>query len=479
MMPTDSAELPKSGRASGGVVWPGAKPGCAEDETRVVLLSLNWWRPKDPRTPLGTAYLYSWIASKLRDWKGVRIGFADHHVTEGAAVAVEDVLSADPAVLGIGAYVWNFELVREVTASLRSRGFGGRIVLGGPEISYGGHELSEEYPFADYFVKGDGEAAFEEVIRAYLEQREPTGDGIFSRDSKEFDGQAHLPRGEDPIQPQSLPELIPLIVKDGFTRIQFQRGCIYGCTFCAFPYPDRTFRSLNLSSLRRDLSNLRDAGVQTLAVLDPIFFVDKPRALSILDALHEELPNTRFEIQSRLEHLNEAIIGRLSTMDVLLECGVQTLDPNVQRIIKRGAGRGQVEAMLRLLHQMGIRFETHLIFGLPLQTTNSFLGDLDLLLNYEPERLRVFPLLDLKGTELSKETQAKFRGMMSFSTSFPRQVQSTLWMPAEEIATLKQMHAFLEETMNPASAGVSATRLYNRFCQSSSQPQPARLPIVA
>lgn len=478
-MPTESVEPLKREPTSHGVVWPRAKSDRAEGETRVVLLSLNWWRPKDPRTPLGTAYLYSWIISKFSDSRGVRVGFVDHHVAEGASVTVQEVLSADPAVLGIGVYVWNCELVREVAASLRSLGFGGRIVLGGPEISYGGRELIEEYPFADYFVKGDGEAAFEEIVRACLERREPTGDGIFSRDSKEFEGQAHLPRGGEPIQPQSLPELIPLIVKDGFTRIQFQRGCIYGCTFCAFPYPDRAFRNLNLSSLRRDLSNLRDAGVQTLAVLDPIFFVDKQRALSILDALHEELPDTRFEIQSRLEHMSEAIVRRLSTMNVLLECGVQTLDPKVQRIIRRGAARNQIEEMLRLLQQAGIRFETHLIFGLPLQTTRSFLGDLDFLLSYEPERLRVFPLLDLKGTELSKDTQVKFRGMMSFSPSFPRQVQSTAWMPTDEIATLKQMHAFLEETMNPATVGIDATRLYNRFCRSSSQLGRAPVSIVA
>jgi radical SAM superfamily enzyme YgiQ (UPF0313 family) len=479
MIPTESSKLTKSGPASRGVVWPGAKWGRAEGETRVVLLSLNWWRPKDPRTPLGTAYLYSWIASKLPDSDGVRVGFVDHHVAEGAPVAVQDVLGADPAVLGIGVYVWNCDMVREVTASLRSLGFGGKIVLGGPEISYGGRELSEEYPFVDYFVKGDGEAAFEEVVRAHLEWREPTGEGIFSRNSKTFDGQAHLPRGEEPIQPQSLPELIPLIVKDGFTRIQFQRGCIYGCTFCAFPYPDRTFRNLDLSSLRRDLSNLRDAGVQTLAVLDPIFFVDRPRALSILDALHEELPDTRFEIQSRLEHMSETIVRRLSTMNVLLECGVQTLDPSVQKIIRRGANRHQVEAMLGLLQQLGIRFETHLIFGLPMQTTRSFLGDLDFLLGYEPERLRVFPLLNLKGTELSRDTQAKFLGKMSFSTEFPREVQSTAWMPAEEIAALKQMHAILEETTKPATAGIDAIGLYNRLCQAPSRLESAPLSTLA
>lgn len=153
-----------------GVFWP--NPGSSHgnvDETRVLLLSLNWWRPKDPRTPLGTAYLYAWLRSRLRKEEQVRIGFVDHHVTEDCALSVAEVLSVDPKVLGIGVYVWNCQEVREVTRALRARGFQGMIVLGGAEVSYGEAELLEEYPDADYFVKGEGEAAFEEIVRSVLD----------------------------------------------------------------------------------------------------------------------------------------------------------------------------------------------------------------------------------------------------------------------------------------------------------------------
>jgi radical SAM superfamily enzyme YgiQ (UPF0313 family) len=409
------------------------------------------------------AYLYAWLVSHLTDETNVRVGFIDHYVTEDTALAVKDVLEAAPAILGIGVYVWNCEAVREVTRLLRVHGFMGKIVLGGAEISYRGKELLAEYPFADYFVKGEGEAAFEEIARSFLEEREPHGPGIFFRTSQNFEGQAHLPDGLAPVQPQSLPELIPLITKNGFARIQFQRGCPFRCTFCAFPFKDRVFRELELTTLREDLSNLREAGIQTLAVLDPIFFYDKERALRILDALQVELPETRFELQSRLEHLSEEIVQKLSSMKVIVECGVQTLDPTVQRAIKRGGNPKKIEENLRLLHEHGVRFETHLIIGLPFQTLESFLRDLGFLLGFHPERVRAFPLLDHKGTELSMEAQSKYQGRMSFSASFPRQVVSTEWIKADEIETLRKLHAFLEETPYPATLGLTAKDLYQRF----------------
>jgi radical SAM superfamily enzyme YgiQ (UPF0313 family) len=438
-------------------------------ETRVILLSFNRWRQKDPRTPLGSAYLYAWLVSHLTETDNIMLGFIDRGATEDPALVAKEVLEANPSILGIGVYVWNCEAVRELTKLLRAHGYKGTIVLGGAETSYRGAELPREYPFADYFVKGEGEAAFEEIVRSSLEGRVPHGQGIFSLNSQSFEGQAHLPSGVNPVQPQSLPELIPLITKGGFSRIQFQRGCPYGCTFCAFPFKDRAFRELDLTSLKGDLSNLRGAGIRTLAILDPIFFFNKKRALDILDILGNELPGVSFEIQTRPEHLNEEIIRRLSSMNVLLECGIQTFDHVVQKAIKRGGNREQVMANLRSLMEHKVRFETHLIFGLPYQTLDSFLSDLDHLLSYRPERVRAFPLLDHKGTEMSNEVETKYRGMMSFSASFPRQVVSTKWMPSNEIVALKGIHSFLEDTKDPASAGIAARDTYRQFCVSSGE----------
>jgi anaerobic magnesium-protoporphyrin IX monomethyl ester cyclase len=440
------------GEVKSGALWPVLPQADDRDSLRVVLLSLNWHRSKDPRTPLGSAYLYSWLVTRVDLRERIRVGFIDHPVSVPVDRVVDDLLLARPNVLGIGVYVWNNLAVRSVLRRLRERRFAGVIVLGGPEVSYGSAELTGEFPDADYFVKGEGEVAFEEIVRASLGQREAVGPGIFSPGSPSFEGQAHLPPGTDPVQPQSIPELIPLIVQDGFGRVEFQRGCIFACSFCAFPFKDRVFRQLQLSTLRADLARLREAGVRELAILDPIFFVDKCRALMILRTLSEELPGTRFEIQSRLEQLDAASIEQISRMNVLLECGVQSLDPTVQRAIKRGGDPGVIEASLGRLRDLSVDFETHLIFGLPYQTLDSLLRDVGYLLRFRPRRLRLFPLLDHRGTDLSAQARTIYRGRLRFSDTFPRQIEATEWMAQDVITDLKRLYMFLEECEDPTAA---------------------------
>jgi radical SAM superfamily enzyme YgiQ (UPF0313 family) len=287
-------------------------------------------------------------------------------------------------------------------------------------------------------------------------------------------GQTHLPKGTEPVQPQSLPELLPLVVKEGFSRIEFQRGCLFACSFCSFPFKDRVFTEFGVGTLREDLRRLRQAGVRELAILDPIFFLHKDRALSILHALEEELPETRLEIQSRLEHLNAELIEQLSRMSVRLECGVQTLDPKVQAAIHRGGKQSVVERSLARLHDIGVEFEVHLIFGLPFQTVDSLFRDVEYLLGFQPRRLRLFPLLDHRGTTLSREAQTIYRGRLVFSATFPRQVEATEWMSCEAVSKLKELHLALEESPDPAPLLAKA-----RVLLPEAHRQPAALPVPA
>jgi radical SAM superfamily enzyme YgiQ (UPF0313 family) len=436
------------------------------------LLSLNWHRAKDPRTPLGTAYLYSWLSQQADLWPRIQVGLLDATVNDQACQVAEEALAMLPDLLGIGVYVWNNSLVRQVVASLRAEGYRGKIVLGGPEISYATDDLRTEFPGVDFFVKGEGEVALEEIVRATLEQRNPEGLGIYTPSSTSFEGQSHLPPGTEPVQPQSLPELLPLIVKEGFGRIEFQRGCLFACSFCAFPFKDRVFTEFGMRTLRQDLRRMREAGIRELAVLDPIFFHHKERAKTILRALAEELPNTRLEIQSRLEHLDSDLIEQLSHMNVRLECGVQSLDPQVQAAIHRGGKPEVIEASLGSLRDSGVEFEVHLIFGLPYQTKESLVRDADYLLGFRPRRLRLFPLLDHRGTTLSRETQTVYRDRLTFSDTFPRQIEETRWMPRETVAVLKRAHLELEEGQG-ARVVLEHVRALFSGCQARGEPIPA------
>lgn len=223
----------------------------------------------------------------------------------------------------------------------------------------------------------------------------------------------------------------------GFLRWQTQRGCIYRCTFCAFPNGYRDFKHSDLPRIERELLVFKELGVKEVAVLDPIFFKNKDRGIKILETIEKICPEILFEIQSRVEHITDEIIMKIQGLNIALEFGIQTVDPLVGREIKRLNNKPVVEKVLSELHDVGIEFECHLIYGLPMQTDASLDKDYKFLLQYT-DSVKLFPLVRLRGTALDKDIQnGKYGDKMIFSPIFPFEIIETSWMSRELILDVK------------------------------------------
>ena len=59
-----------------------------------------------------------------------------------------------PADVTLGVFVWNEPFVKRILSSLTKLDFRGRIILGGPQISYVKKGLENYYPEADVFIRG-------------------------------------------------------------------------------------------------------------------------------------------------------------------------------------------------------------------------------------------------------------------------------------------------------------------------------------
>ena len=71
------------------------------------------------------------------------------------------------------------------------------------------------------------------------------------------------------------------------------------------------------------------------------------------------------------------------------------------KVIDRPQLRRIIESKARMLVSNGIPFEISLIYGLPLQTVQSFEETIDFVeQRLKPNRVRAWPLMLLKGTEL-------------------------------------------------------------------------------
>jgi len=425
---------------------------------RVVLLSLNWYRRKDPRLPLGMGYIYSELMNTTKDFATVGVELLEYDVRDNLSDAVHQIMTIAPDILGIGVYAWNNEAVGKILSSLQKLGCKPLVVLGGPEITYGGNELKVEFPTADYFVKGYGESAFAEIVKSVIEKRTPIFPGIYKKGAMLGEILAS-PSSGIKSSPFSKPQLAKSLLGHNFLRWQTQRGCVFRCTFCAFKSPNGAIVESDIKTVAFELKKIKEMGIRKVAVLDPVFFLNRNRSIEILRLMASITPDVEYSIQSRFEHLDSTIIDILALMNVKLECGLQTLDREVQKSIKRVNNLQKVQESIEMLVSNKIRFETHLIYGLPNQVMKSFASDVFSLNKMGCKKLRIFPLSLLRGTGIANSFENN-EGEILFSTIFPREVIATKWMNRDEVFFLKGIQKKMEDSSHSISFAVKSLRDY-------------------
>ncbi len=372
-------------------------------ERHLVLVDLYWTRDKDPRVPLGHASLLAALEQHANLSVTSRCYAVNASTT--ADFIVTDLLDAidgdERADIAIGAYVWGEALLRSVLLRLRVAGFTGRIILGGPQISYSGAGLEALYPEADCFIRGYGEEALAKVASS---DRVPNISGVHRAGSHDACEQSSV--ALDLLPSPWLTGLIPLEGQK-FLRWETQRGCPFRCSFCQHREAGARLKRRALSSERvRDEIDLfchhnRRGDAQTIAVLDPIF--NQGESDAILRRFAEKEFAGRLSLQCRAEMCGAGFLDAAATLDVCLEFGLQTIHKSESRAVERGNNIPKVQAALRGVRDRGLDHEVSLIFGLPEQTLASFEETVRWCLREEIPVIKAFPLMLLRGTRLDVE----------------------------------------------------------------------------
>lgn len=369
---------------------------------RLVLVDLYWTRDKDPRIPLGHASLLASCARYPLDVRSVvlPVNLSQLQVEDIVARILSHLegVSMEDAVLALGAYVWGEAILRGVLSGVRERGFTGRIVLGGPQISYSGAGLEQLYPEADAFIRGYGEDALPAMAMSHDKIKLP---GLHWAGQLDREEQAKIDL--ESIPSPWLERIIPLD-NQPFVRWETQRGCQFRCAFCQHREAGArlTRRSLDHTRTFQEIDLFCEQGVQDIAVLDPIFNTS-PIACEVLQRFHERGFKGRLSLQCRAEMMDERFIEAASKLNTRLEFGLQTIHKNEGKAVKRPNHMPSIEQTLARVRAAGIEHEVSLIFGLPEQTLESFEQSVSWCLEREVDAIKAFPLLLLRGTPLERE----------------------------------------------------------------------------
>lgn len=369
-------------------------------ERRLILPSLDWSRPKDPPISLGQGSLLANLKQnnikvKAHSWAVNHSGFIHDEVTSFI------MQNADPTTdVALGTFVWNEKAIQYILNDLKRFKFPGRIILGGPQISYVKKAVEKYYPQADIFIRGYAEDAIVKLIEANSKT-------FASIKGVHYAGQSDLGiSATADLETLPSPFLTGQIPAQRFIRWETQRGCPFRCAFCQHRESD-VFTKRRQFSLSRIMTEIewiaRNPMIKEVAVLDPTFN-SGPNYMEVINKLIDEKFRGKISLQCRIEMLKEEFLNKIKllnqTAEVILEFGLQTIHSEEQTIIDRPNNMRLIENMLKKVHSYNIKSEVSLIFGLPRQTIASFKQSIEFCERLKVPVIHAFPLMLLRGTPL-------------------------------------------------------------------------------
>ena len=353
----------------------------------------------------------------------------------GDALLADEVSRGEPEFLGLSLYLWNIERSLHLAREVKRRSPRTRVLVGGPEVSADNPFLLAQRGF-DVAVAGEAEESFAQLMNALLEGRDAAGlPGVSVR--KPLGISAFGPPADagfplDRYPSPYLEGLVP-VEPSRSTYVETVRGCRSHCTFCFYPRSSSVLRALDVPASALLVRGLRDRGAREIVFLDPTFN-HRPGFVPLLESLTEVNGDRALSMfaEIRAEGLtaeHAALFARAGFGK--LEIGLQSVNCDTLKRVRRGGSPQLVAQAARLLHDAGIELLVDLIVGLPGDTAQDVARGVDFLLeNALGAEAQVFPLSLLPGTAM--RATAGTDGI-EFDPAPPYRVRRTATMSAEEL----------------------------------------------
>ena len=359
---------------------------------------------------------------------GFEVVLVEHTLRDRTAHILEHLYREQADVYGFSCYIWNIEPMLTIAQTLKSLLPESRIVLGGPEASYG-LERFENTPWIDAIVRGEGEEAMLSLCQAVREG------GDYPRISGEIavtfaDAGVHYRPDEE---------------TGGILYYESSRGCPYSCAYCL----SSATRGVRFKSVEQTLDELLTfealhTNCKVIKFVDRTFNADVRRANAIWRALLDEkyTKSYHFEIcASLLDEESFDILSRFPKGKVQLEIGLQSTNPETLAASSRHIDAAKVIAAAKRIKNVGnVHVHLDLIAGLPYEDYASFAKSFDDAYG-SSDMLQLGFLKLLYGTELRERAEEyEYR----YLPTPPYTVLQSKWITYEEMQRLAHIAEVLD-----------------------------------
>lgn len=348
-----------------------------------------------------------------------------------------------PDVAALSVYIWNVTFVGRLLHDLRRAFPECRLIIGGPEVSYGLPAAIAEEDY-DFLIAGEGERAFTALLCELSAAPYPAEWG-FAREGKICTA---APIG-------NLDEL-PFFYEGQMDRFRHRilyyeasRGCPYHCTYC-LSAAEEGLRLKSADRVLAELSYLVDHGAALVKFLDRSFNARPETALAILSYIAQIPADNpiRFHFEIEADTLTEELLAAFERMPrgrVQLEIGIQSTNPDTLRAVRRNPSVERLFANVRRLLAAGnLKVHTDLIAGLPYEDLAAFAKSFSEAYALGAHELQLGFLKRLTGAPLAAEEGWHNR----YSTVPPYEILENDFLSVADLARLKRVEDALDRFGN-------------------------------
>lgn len=392
----------------------------------------------------------------------IKVDIYETNINNQLLNIIKDIFELDPDKIIFSTYIWNKEYVFEIVKEIKKVLPDVKIILGGPEVSFGWEKVMEENPEIDNILVGEGEKVF---LNFLTNENDKVMGLVYRKDGEVcFNGSEKIIEDLDiipfPYEREELQE------KTKIFYYESSRGCPFNCSYCMSSI-DKTVRYYSLDRVKEDLKIFLDSPIRLLKFVDRTFNLKKERYMEIWRFLLEnyrEGITFHFEINANI--FDDETLDFLETIPrgyFQFEIGVQTINSDTMKSINRNNVLDKLAHNIRRINK-NIHLHLDLIAGLPYETYEIFKKSFEYVHDLKPEMIQLGFLKLLKGTQMYNEIE-KYE--YKYFSKPPYEVFSNKFLSFAEIIKLKNLEKILDYYYNSEKFSISTDYIIKNHYEGS------------
>jgi radical SAM superfamily enzyme YgiQ (UPF0313 family) len=352
-------------------------------------------RATTPRPPLGLMYVSSSLSrngidNDIIDIKG------QMNIDKVLAETLRLISGSDTDIIGISCLVTEIEIVEEMCRKIKELKPKTTIVLGGAQPSTHPEHFDVAKEYIDYFVMGEGEITFPELVTALRD----------GRNTKDIKGLAWFESGlivKSP--PRELIKDLDTLPPPAYDKVDMarytrptswgvrpvpislfwmfsSRGCPFQCNYCvAHEIFGKRVQQRSPGNLVDEIELLVNAyNLDGIYFFDESFTINSKRVIEICREIRKRGIKIVFGCQTRVDLISEDVVAALAEAGCIqIDFGIESGSDRMLKAIRKGVTVEQIKKALRLCKKYGIRIFANMMVNLPGETEEDLKESIDLM----------------------------------------------------------------------------------------------------